>query len=180
MKSSSYKPAPFRCPFPGCQKACKKPGGLTQHKEVCQFNPKNQRQFSPLSRIASPFPWEVGGELPFRTPSPNPENREIPPTPSNTSPRRVIWETNGRSGIRVRKHPFLDGLNDNIHILDAILFFCTLQVHPVMRTVMICLQGPLLLHLHPKTPTTTSRLRARNNFISPISVFRNYKSHKTI
>jgi hypothetical protein len=105
----SHKPAIFHCHFAGCMKGCKSAGGLTQHQSTCQFNPANQYRFSPMSHTPSPFPSGDGPATPPHTPQHQPLPAEVPPTPSHTTPRHSRWETKGRSGVYVRKHPYLDG-----------------------------------------------------------------------
>lgn len=106
MSRKPYKAALFHCRFPGCYKVCRSAGGLTQHQTTCQFNPENQYRFSPVARTPSPFPWET--MLPH-TPQRQSAPPEVPPTPSNPTPQHSRWKTEGRSGVYVRKHPYLDG-----------------------------------------------------------------------
>ncbi|KAF8800429.1 hypothetical protein BYT27DRAFT_7262837 [Phlegmacium glaucopus] len=108
-RRTSYKPALYRCHFPGCKKACKTPGGLTKHQASCVANPQNQYKFSPLP--PSPV-HDASVDLspsPPQTPPPNQVPLEVPPTPSQSTPQRTVWTVQGRSGIYVQKHPYLDG-----------------------------------------------------------------------
>ena len=110
MSCKLYRPALFHCSFPSCHKVCKSAGGLTQHQATCQFNPENQYQFSPIAHTPSPFPWETQDPVtPPHTPQHQSAPPEVPPTPSNTTPQCSQWETKGRSGVYVWKHPYLDG-----------------------------------------------------------------------
>jgi hypothetical protein len=104
-----YKAAVFHCHFPGCSKACKSAGGLTQHESTCLFNPANQFRFPSLPRTPSPFPWENNDATPPDTPQRQSTAVEVPPTPSQMTPRRSKWQTRGRYGVYERKHPYLDG-----------------------------------------------------------------------
>jgi len=113
MHRPSYKPAIYHCDFIGCRKSCKTPGGLTQHRTSCVFNPRNEYVFPSLPNFDNEPADNLNVEnLPPHTPPNLNENEApiVPPTPSQSSPRRTVWTTKGRSGIYVRKHPYLDGM----------------------------------------------------------------------
>jgi len=105
MKHTTYQPALYHCNFPGCHKACKTPGGLTQHQVTCIANPRNQYIFSPPPGIL-----EDRSEIETPPQTPPSHSSFIPPTPSQSSPQHMVWMTQGRSGIYIQKHPYLDGV----------------------------------------------------------------------
>ena len=106
MHRPAFRPALYSCSFLGCKKKCKKPSGLTRHQTTCEFNPKNQFAFpapdTPPPVGISPTP------SPPRTP-PQQIPIDYPLTPSQATPRRNVWLEKRRSGIYLKKHPYLDG-----------------------------------------------------------------------
>ncbi|KAF8168552.1 hypothetical protein B0H34DRAFT_855228 [Crassisporium funariophilum] len=117
MKRFQFVPAFFRCNFAGCGKPIKTPGGLTRHKQSCKFNPGNQYRFSTppssppfVPHTPSPPPGPDNGLLPPQTPNRVPNlGTPTPPTPSQSTSRRTVWTTQGRTGIYTRQHEILNG-----------------------------------------------------------------------
>ena len=100
MHHPAFRPALYSCPFLGCKKTCKKPSGLTRHQNTCEFNPKNQFTF-PEPDDAIPPAGILPTPSPPLTPPPQLGPIEVPP--------QNIWKKKSRSGIYVKKHPYLDG-----------------------------------------------------------------------
>ena len=109
MHRPAFRPALYSCPFLGCKKNCKKPSGLTRHQATCDFNPKNQFVFPELDAFQPPGISPSPSPSPPRTPPQNYADNGVPLTPSHATPRRNVWLTKGRSGIYLKKHPYLDG-----------------------------------------------------------------------
>ncbi|KAF6751439.1 hypothetical protein DFP72DRAFT_991344 [Ephemerocybe angulata] len=122
MPPRQFKEARYICDFPGCSKPCKSPSGLTQHKAWCKHNPANQ-----YAHPTTPSPPPANPPNPAQAPapqSPPPQSPLLPdppsrgpspasdgspqPAPSTPGPRRAR-QIHERSGISVRKHPYLSG-----------------------------------------------------------------------
>ncbi|TEB25834.1 hypothetical protein FA13DRAFT_1636945 [Coprinellus micaceus] len=87
-----------------------RPSGVTQHAGTCKFNPANQHRPATPPPVPPPtFHTPPPHPFPQSTPSPQRGPVEVPPTPSQNSPRRNVWTTRGRPGILVRDHPILSG-----------------------------------------------------------------------
>jgi hypothetical protein len=115
MHCPTYRPALYNCPFLGCKKSCKKASGLTRHQTTCSYNPKNRFVFPPMQNDP---PFLNNDEYlsdphtpssPPQTPPRRTEGNEVPPTPSQATPRRNVWTAKGCSGIYIKTHPYLDG-----------------------------------------------------------------------
>ncbi|KAJ3497906.1 hypothetical protein NMY22_g19653 [Coprinellus aureogranulatus] len=113
--------------FPLCPQSVATSTALryTHHIARCDYNPRNrlqQRQATPppnsdhdipegpATPHQSPGPFNHPSSPP-RTPAPAVQDGEVPvpPTPSQRTPRRNVWSTQGRPGIQVRKHEYLNG-----------------------------------------------------------------------
>jgi hypothetical protein len=129
LRQRRYKPAVYPCRFRPCPKTCANPTGLSQHSASCKFNPANRWRYEPppptpatdvedtpmsdapmldINQDNAP----LGG---FRTPSPPPQHPTstsiTPPSPSQATPRRGVWTTQGCPRVTSRKHKYLSGVS---------------------------------------------------------------------
>jgi hypothetical protein len=124
-----YIPRILPCPFK-CGLFCKSASGLTQHRNICSFNPANCHEWTPPSLHLNAPQTPPTTPLAFGPICHTPPTRQLH-TPGTVSPHCYQWSVN-RRGTRSRIHPFLDGKSLLIFYDDLLRVMVPIQVNPVM------------------------------------------------